>query len=97
MVDRDIVFDLQNKTVQIFSDAVCELNGARVAHTEVPVYAGAGKQELSYIQAIQQLNNGDLGIMLIILVVIIGIFILLLILLGKCCTDKKIAPRAQDE
>ena len=97
MVDRDIVFDLTLKTVTIFSDSLCEIDPKNSKRTTVPVYSGAGKQELSYIQAVFDMDRGDVGLLLMVLLVVVGLFVLVLILLGRCCGEDKVVARAQDE
>lgn len=42
MVDRDIVFNLEHKTLEIFSDSACSLNPEEdeKVRRELPLYSG---------------------------------------------------------
>ena len=48
MADRDIIFNLRTKTIEIFSDSNCSLSAQE---HKISVYNEHGSQELSYIEA----------------------------------------------
>lgn len=80
MVDRDVVFNLVEETVEIFSNVEC--NGP--LKDDLPIYYDSSIGNLNYISAALNIDEGVLARILIFVVIFI-ILLVILVLIGIYC------------
>ena len=89
MVDRDIVFNLKEATVEIHSNSICSLDGKTVSR-QLPLYdGGSNTGSYSYDKASFKVDTNNVVIVVSILILIIGGILLILAIIGSLFSKEK--------
>jgi hypothetical protein len=89
MVDRNIVFNLKDRTVEIYSGVDCMTTSATSADKEdLPMYIDESSGPLPYISAVLKINE-DVLAKLIFFILAAIVLVVMLICIGVYCFKRK--------